>query len=82
VKVQIEAWNRVGVLRDITTLIADEKVNISSINSMEREDTMSMYFELEIKNMSELTELLAKIHTVRGVISAVRSNHSGTAFGS
>ena len=30
VSVRLEAWDRVGLLRDITTLVADEKVNILS----------------------------------------------------
>ncbi|HAV10005.1 MAG TPA: (p)ppGpp synthetase [Dehalococcoidia bacterium] len=82
VRVRIEAWNRVGVLRDISTLIAEEKVNISSINTVEREDTTSIFITLEIKNMAELAELLTKIHGLRGVISAVRSNQTKAAFGS
>ena len=82
VKVQIEAWNRVGVLRDISTLIAEEKVNISSINSVEREDTMSMYITLEVKNMAELADLLTKIHSVRGVINAVRLSQAKAGLGS
>jgi GTP pyrophosphokinase len=72
IKIRIDVWNRVGVLRDITTVIAEEKINISSISTTEQEDVTSVHVTLEIKNMSQLTHLLSKIQSVRGVINAVR----------
>ena len=33
VQIQVEAWNRVGLLRDITSLVSEERVNIANIES-------------------------------------------------
>ncbi|MBA7479271.1 GTP pyrophosphokinase [subsurface metagenome] len=34
VSIQIEAWDRVGLIRDITTMVAEEKVNIAAVSSV------------------------------------------------
>ena len=78
VTIQVEAWDRLGLLKDITTVITEEKVNISGINLDAHDDSISIFANLEIKGMSQLTRLLSKIRTVRGVISAVRSNQIKT----
>jgi guanosine-3',5'-bis(diphosphate) 3'-pyrophosphohydrolase len=73
VKIQVQALDRVGLMRDITTLVADEKINIASVNLTNNTDqTISIYFSLETANLLQLSRLLAKIEGVRGVISAAR----------
>ncbi len=76
VNIGIEAWNRVGVLRDIAAVIAEENVNISSITTEEHGDTSSISFTLDINDMSHLNHLLSKVRSVRGVISAMRSSQT------
>ena len=72
-KVQVEAWDRVGLIRDITTLVAEEKVNISSVSFANKEDhTTSTLLNLEIKSLAQLSRLMEKIEGVRGVISVNR----------
>jgi len=80
VNVGIEAWNRVGVLRDIAEVIAEENVNISSITTEDHGDTSSMSFILDIDDISHLNHLLSRIRSVRGVISALRSSQTKTAI--
>ncbi|HEX9976228.1 MAG TPA: ACT domain-containing protein, partial [Dehalococcoidales bacterium] len=73
VKIQVEALDRVGLMRDITTLVAEEKINIASVNLTNNTDqTISIYFSLETTNLLQLSRLLAKIEGVRGVTSAAR----------
>ena len=47
VRIQIEAWDRVGLLRDVTSLVSDEGVNIASCVSEEYDDvsivTLTVY---------------------------------------
>jgi guanosine-3',5'-bis(diphosphate) 3'-pyrophosphohydrolase len=76
VNVGIEAWNRVGVLRDIAAVIAEENVNISSITTEEHGDTSSISFTLDINDMPHLNHLLSRIRSIRGVISAIRSSQT------
>ena len=73
VKIQVEAWDRVGLMRDITTVVADEKVNISSVNLVNHDDhSISADFTLETEGLAQLSRLLKKIEAVRGVISIIR----------
>lgn len=81
VDIQIDAWDRVGLLRDITTIVADAKVNIAGISTVYHDDIISVFATLEIANMAELTHLLSRIQGVRGVISAVRANNARANLG-
>ena len=73
VAVQIEAWDRVALLRDISTIIAEEKVNMVAVRTQEREDgTTEISLTLETQGVNQLSRLLGKFEMVRGVVSAVR----------
>jgi len=73
VSVQAEAWDRVGLIRDITTVIAEEKVNIAAMSSTHHDDhTVTEYFTLETKGLAQLSRLLVKIEGAGGVISVTR----------
>lgn len=75
VSVRIEAWDRVGLLRDISTVVAEEKVNIATIGTSEHEDhTASISLTLETKGIPQLSRVLDRIEGIRGVISVARSN--------
>ncbi|MFC1938857.1 RelA/SpoT family protein [Chloroflexota bacterium] len=71
--VRVESWDRVGLMRDITTIVAGEKVNITAVSSIRHDDhTVSEYFTLETKDLAQLSRLLGKIEGVPGVISITR----------
>jgi len=73
VKIKIEAWDRVGLISDITTIIAEEKVNIAGVSSTHHHDhTVSEFFALETTGLVQLSRLLKKIEGVKGVISISR----------
>jgi guanosine-3',5'-bis(diphosphate) 3'-pyrophosphohydrolase len=79
VKVRVEAWDRVGLVRDITTLIAEEKVNIAGMGSAHHDDhTVSELFDLETTGLVQLSRLLKKIEGVKGVISISRVGDEAT----
>jgi len=72
VDIQVNVWNRVGLLKDVSTVVAEDKVNISNINLTEHEDQVALFITLEVKDMKQLNHILSRICTVRGVISADR----------
>jgi guanosine-3',5'-bis(diphosphate) 3'-pyrophosphohydrolase len=82
VDVQIDAQDRVGLLRDITTIIAEAKVNIASMRTTYHNQITSTFATLEISNMAQLTQLLSKIQGVRGIISATRISQAKTSLSS
>jgi guanosine-3',5'-bis(diphosphate) 3'-pyrophosphohydrolase len=72
-KVQVEAWDRMGLIRDITTLVAEEKVNIASVSFVNRDDhTAITLLNLETSGLAQLSRIMEKIEGVRGVINVNR----------
>ncbi|MBI2852553.1 MAG: bifunctional (p)ppGpp synthetase/guanosine-3',5'-bis(diphosphate) 3'-pyrophosphohydrolase [Chloroflexi bacterium] len=81
VRIQVQAWDRVGLVRDITTLIADEKINITSVGLTSNSDrTVVANITLETANLTQLSRLLTKVERVKGVMSASRIG-DGVAHG-
>ncbi len=79
VNIQVEAWDRVGLMRDITTILAEEKVNITAASSISHDDlTVSEYFTIETKGLAQLSRLLGKVEGVRGVINVTRVGDEAT----
>ena len=73
VSIQVEAWDRVGLMRDISTMVAEEKVNIAGVNLVNNDDrTIALYFTLETKDLAQLSKLLARMEVIRGVINVTR----------
>jgi len=73
VRIRVEAWDRVGLMRDITTIVAEEKVNIASMSTTNHLDhTIALDFTLEIEGLAQLSRLFKKIESVRGVINIAR----------
>ena len=78
VAVRIEAYDRVGLMRDISQLIADEKVNMTGVRTQEHGDrTTSVHLTLETTGIEQLTRLLNKIEMIRGINSASRVREGG-----
>ncbi len=74
VSIVITANDRVGLLKDITTIISESRVNISDISiADESEGPTSIYLTIEISSIEHLSRLLSSIETMRGVISASRA---------
>lgn len=83
VNIRVEAWDRVGLIRDITSLVAEEKVNIVSISSVDHKDNIStghfnLYITLETQNLAHLSRILVRIEGIRGVISVNRTDSEVT----
>ncbi|MGD0856459.1 MAG: bifunctional (p)ppGpp synthetase/guanosine-3',5'-bis(diphosphate) 3'-pyrophosphohydrolase [Dehalococcoidia bacterium] len=70
VNIQVEAYDRVGLLRDLTTVVAEEKINITSVSTQYSDDVFTMFATIEIKNMGQLNHVLSRIMSLRGVINA------------
>ncbi|NWF68908.1 MAG: bifunctional (p)ppGpp synthetase/guanosine-3',5'-bis(diphosphate) 3'-pyrophosphohydrolase [Chloroflexi bacterium] len=74
VPVEVIAYDREGLLRDISTVIADEKVNMSTVNVHTRNDIAVFHVTVEIGDVKQLTRILAKISCVSNVVEARRRN--------
>jgi len=73
VMIQVDAWDRVGLVRDISGIIAEEGVNLSEISTVNHEDgSAAMVFTLEVKSAAQLSKITSKIDSVWNVISVAR----------
>jgi len=71
--IQIEAWDRVGLMRDITTVVAEENVNINSVNlESHGNHTVSTSLVVETAGLAQLSRLLKRIEAIRGVTAVTR----------
>lgn len=74
VDVAIEAYDRQGLLRDITGLFANAHINVLSINTQtnKQRNTATMSLRVEVPNLGSLSKLLERINRLKNVVSAVR----------
>ncbi|HEX6489720.1 MAG TPA: bifunctional (p)ppGpp synthetase/guanosine-3',5'-bis(diphosphate) 3'-pyrophosphohydrolase [Candidatus Dormibacteraeota bacterium] len=68
VAIKIEGWDRTGLLRDIATVVAESKVNMSSCEVHVYDDrTAVVDCTVEIDSLSQLSRLMEKLEQVRDV---------------
>ncbi len=80
VDVAIEAYDRQGLLRDITELFANARINVLSIvtSTNKKSHTATMRLTVEVPNLGFLSKLLERINRLNNVISVVRVSEAGT----
>jgi GTP diphosphokinase / guanosine-3',5'-bis(diphosphate) 3'-diphosphatase len=82
VNLQVEALDRVGLVRDISTIVAEEKVNITSMNVTENpESTVSISLSLVTTGLAQLSRLMSKIEGIPAVTLVTRAGESPQAKG-
>ncbi len=72
VPVEVVAYDREGLLREISTIIADQKVNITSVEVATRQHIATLNLQLEIASNQQLTRILSKLEMVPSVVEARR----------
>ena len=73
VDVQIKALDRKGLLKDITTLIAQEDANVTDIQSDNARASGRVLLRLRVADYGQLSTLLGKLDALPGVEEARRS---------
>ena len=72
VDIVVEAYDRQGLLRDIGDLFVREKINVTRVNTLSKNNQAKMQFSIEISDLEQLTRLLVLIHQVPNVVTARR----------
>ena len=73
VMIQVDAWDRVGLVRDISAIIAGEGVNLGEVSmGNHRDDSVALYFTLEVKSTAQLSKIMSRIYSVWNVVSVMR----------
>jgi len=64
-------------MRDISTLVAEEHVNMVAVRTQEHPDhTVSVFLTLETTGVEQLSRVLSKLESIRGVLSVRRTMDS------
>ncbi|MFO7323156.1 MAG: GTP diphosphokinase [Chloroflexota bacterium] len=74
VPVEIVAYDREGLMRDISTVIADEKVNMSSVSVSTRQNIATFDLTMELTDLQQLARVLTRIECIASVVEARRRN--------
>jgi GTP pyrophosphokinase len=72
VDVYIEAFDRQGLLRDISEVFAKEKMNVIGVQTQSIKDLAWMTFTIEVGDSRRLEKVLSNVREVKGVRSARR----------
>lgn len=76
VRIRIDAWDRVGLIRDITSVVSSEKVNIHSLTSRETDsdDRCTVTLTVYTTGSEQLSRLFSRLETVQGVQGVLRDS--------
>ena len=76
VRIIMKAYDRVGLLRDVTALVSNEGVNIASVVTGDYSDsTVTLSLPCHTTGLDQLNKLFSKLDGVRGCISVTRDNN-------
>lgn len=73
VSVAIVAADRTGLLRDLSTVLADEGVDITAVQSQARDAVARLTLILQVADLAQLGRALARLERLPGVDSARRT---------
>ena len=80
VRVTMLAYDRVGLLRDLTQNVSEEGVNISNVVTAQQPNgTVSLTFNVHTTGLQQLSKLFSKLEGVRGCISVHRERSGAPA---
>ena len=74
VDIEITAYDRQGLLRDITSVFANERVNVTGMQSTSdsASNTARLNLSIEVDGLSQLSHVLDRVQRIHNIISAKR----------
>ena len=74
VRIQVKSMDRVGLLRDVTSVVSGENVNIASCVSEEYDNVSIITLTLHVSGINQLSRLFFRLESIKGVMNVTRSN--------
>ncbi|MCS6801458.1 MAG: bifunctional (p)ppGpp synthetase/guanosine-3',5'-bis(diphosphate) 3'-pyrophosphohydrolase [Chloroflexota bacterium] len=72
-RIRVDAWDRVGLLSDVTAVIAAENINMSAVHTESNPDgTATISMKLDTTGIEQLSRVLGKLEAVKGIITVSR----------
>ena len=78
VDITLSAYDRRGLLRDVSSVIADLGVDVRGMQSTAHraEGTVEMLVSIDVTDMAELSRLMGRIEQIRNVYEVIRTSAS------
>ena len=70
--VRIEAFDREGLMRDISTVVADEHVNMGDVSTLSKGHEVHVNVTLEVSDLSQLSRVLSRVEELTNVTMVQR----------
>lgn len=72
VEIRLKAFDRQGLLRDISDVIAKDKLDVLRVNTETRGEMAHMQLSVRVRELQQLSRLLARLQHVQNVIEVRR----------
>ena len=74
VDIEISAYDRQGLLRDVTSVLANERVNVTGMQTMTdaSANTARLQLSIEVDSLSQLSQVFDRVQRIHNVITAKR----------
>jgi GTP pyrophosphokinase len=72
VEIRLKAFDRQGLLRDISDVIAKDKLDVLRVNTETRGEVAHMQLSVRVRELQQLSRLLARLQHVQNVIEVQR----------
>ena len=74
VDIEISAYDRQGLLRDVTSVLANERVNVTGMQTMTdaSANTARLQLSIEVDSLSQLSQVLDRVQRIHNVMTAKR----------
>ncbi|OGO34286.1 MAG: (p)ppGpp synthetase [Chloroflexi bacterium RBG_16_54_18] len=73
VPIRIKAWDRNGLMRDVSTMISEEGINIVKINVDVNKKNLAVFdLILEVRDLAQLSKILDRLENLANVLEAQR----------
>lgn len=72
VDILVEAHDRQSLLRDLSEVLSRDKVNVTAVNTLSKDNRAQMHFTIEIRDTDQLQRIFVRLAEVQGVIRVSR----------
>jgi GTP pyrophosphokinase len=78
VEISVRAFDRQGLLRDVTNVLSNSRLNVIGVNthSDKKSHTANMLFSVEVADLTQLSQALAKLEQLPNVMEVKRKKPS------
>lgn len=81
VPVRLEALDRVGLLKDVSTVLSDARVNILSMLTQTHDDrSVTLLLTIEVETVGQLSEIMQRLERLRDVVEVHRDTDTPAAI--